>query len=53
MKKIRCNHNNLYNYLVYDDKLLPQSYVRKCKKFFKELNEKRKQKQMEVVWTIR
>jgi hypothetical protein len=32
---------------------LPQSYVRKCKKFFKELNEKRKQKQMEVVWTIR
>ena len=34
MKKIKSNHNNLLNYFIYDHKLLNQSYLKKCEKFF-------------------
>lgn len=46
IKKVRSKHNNLLNYLLYNDKYLSKQYVNKCKKFFKELDNK--QKQMDV-----
>ena len=39
---VRSKHNNLLNYFLYDDKDLSKAYLRKCKKFLKELK-----KQME------
>ena len=39
---VRSNHNSLLNYFLYDDKDLSKAYVKKCKKFLKELK-----KQME------
>tara|TARA_R110001583_G_scaffold51549_1_gene161021 strand:+ start:473 stop:637 length:165 start_codon:yes stop_codon:yes gene_type:complete len=37
MRKIRSKHNNLLNYFLYDDKYLSKEYIKKCKKFFKEI----------------
>ena len=37
MRKIRSKHNNLLNYFLYDDKYLSPAYIKKCKKFFKEI----------------
>jgi hypothetical protein len=33
MASIRSKHNNLFNYFVYDHRLLSKAYVNKCKKF--------------------
>jgi hypothetical protein len=40
MASIRSKHNNLLNYFLYDEKLLSKAYVRKCKKFLNNLNQK-------------
>jgi len=40
MRKIRSKHNNLLNYFLYDDKYLSPAYIKKCKKFFKEIERK-------------
>ena len=37
--KVRSKHNALMNYFVHDERELSPAYVRKCKKFFKELKE--------------
>ena len=37
--KVRSKHNDLMNYFVHDERELSPAYVRKCKKFFKELKE--------------
>ena len=42
---VRSKHNNLLNYFLYDDKDLSKAYVRKCKKFFKELKKQMENKQ--------
>ena len=42
---IRSKHNNLLNYFLYDDKDLSKVYVRKCKKFLKELKKQMEKKQ--------
>ena len=39
MKRIRSNHNNLLNYFIHNERDLSPAYVRKCKKFLKELEE--------------
>ena len=39
-KKVRSKHNNLLNYFLYDDSELSPVYVKKCKKFFKEIERK-------------
>ena len=33
MASIRSKHNNLFNYFIYDRRLLSKAYVRKCEKF--------------------
>ena len=43
---IRSKNNNLLNYFLYDNKDLSKEYIKKCKKFFKEIeikNKKRKE----------
>ena len=35
--KVRSKHNNLLNYFIYAERDLSSAYVKKCKKFFKEL----------------
>jgi len=35
MASIRSKHNNLFNYFVYDHRLLSKAYVNKCEKFLK------------------
>ena len=42
---IRSKHNNLLNYFLYNDKDLSKDYVRKCKKFLKELKKQMDKKQ--------
>ena len=44
MRKIRSKHNNLLNYFLYDDKYLSPAYIKKCKKFFKEIERKNEKK---------
>tara|TARA_R110002012_G_scaffold3753_1_gene17591 strand:+ start:796 stop:939 length:144 start_codon:yes stop_codon:yes gene_type:complete len=44
MRKIRSKHNNLLNYFLYDDKYLSKEYIKKCKKFFKEIERKNENK---------
>ena len=44
MRKIRSKHNNLLNYFLYSDKYLSPAYVKKCKKFFKEIERKNENK---------
>ena len=34
---VRSKHNDLLNYFLHDDKDLSKAYVKKCKKFLKEL----------------
>lgn len=36
MKKFKSKHNDLLNYFIYDNRLLSQSYLKKCKEFFKK-----------------
>lgn len=45
-KVIRSKHDDLLNFLLFEEHELSKEYVDKCKKFFKELENK--QKQMEV-----
>jgi len=42
---VRSKHNNLLNYFLYNDKDLSKDYVRKCKKFLKELKKQMEKKQ--------
>ena len=42
---VRSKHNNLLNYFLYNDKDLSKDYVRKCKKFLKELKKQMDKKQ--------
>ena len=42
---VRSKHNNLLNYFLYDKKDLSKTYVRKCKKFLKELKKQMEKKQ--------
>jgi len=42
MKKIRSNHNNLFNYFIYDKEYLSKDYIDKCEKFIDNLGHKRK-----------
>jgi hypothetical protein len=42
---IRSKHNDLLNYFLHDDKHLSKVYVRKCKKFLKELKKQMEKKQ--------
>jgi len=42
---IKSKHNNLLNYFLYDNKDLSKAYVRKCKKFLKELKKQMEKKQ--------
>ena len=44
MKKIRSKHNNLLNYFLYKDSELSPAYVKKCKKFLKEISCKQKKR---------
>ena len=41
MSKIKSKHNNLLNYFLYDHKYLSKKYLRKSKKFLKELTTER------------
>ena len=36
---VRSKHNNLLNYFIYDTKDLSKEYIKKCKKFFKEIEQ--------------
>lgn len=45
-KVIRSKHNNLLNYFLFDEKYLSKKYLDKCKKFFKELENKQKNKEV-------
>ena len=47
MNKIKSKHNNLLNYFLYDHKYLSKEYLKKCKKFFKELKLKKDIKNMD------
>jgi len=47
MSKIKSKHNNLLNYFLYDHKYLSKEYLKKCKKFFKELKLKEDIKNMD------
>ena len=47
MSKIKSKHNNLLNYFLYDHKYLSKQYLKKCKKFFKELKLKEDIKNMD------
>ena len=52
---IRSKHNNLLNYFLYDDKDLSKKYVKKCKKFFKEIkikNVTRKEQKNETRYNL-
>ena len=40
MKKRRIKHNDLLPWFIRDHGTLPASYLRSCKKFFKELSNK-------------
>lgn len=44
IKKVRSKHNNLLNYFLFDEKYLSKKYLDKCKKYFKELEIKHKNK---------
>ena len=40
--KIRSKHNDLMNYFIHDERDLSPAYVKSCKKFLKEINQKNK-----------
>ena len=40
-KVIRSNHNDLFNYFIYDEKCLSKKYVSKCVLFLDNLNKKK------------
>ena len=44
MKKRRIKHNNLLPWFTQDHGTLPASYLKSCKKFFKELKRSSKNK---------
>lgn len=49
MKKnrvIRSRHNDLLNFLIFEEHELSKKYLDKCKKFFKELENKQKNKEV-------
>ena len=46
MSKIKSKHNNLLNYFLYDHKYLSKEYLRKSKKFLKELTTGSKNEKM-------
>lgn len=39
---IKTKKYNLLNYFIYDNKDLPKAYVKRCEKFLKELNDKKR-----------
>ena len=39
---IKTKKYNLLNYFIYDNKDLPKAYVKRCEKFLKELNGKKR-----------
>ena len=41
-RKIRSNHNNLFNFFIYDEKDLSPAYVDKCERFIDSLGPDRK-----------
>lgn len=51
-KVIRSKHNDLLNFLLFEEHELSKEYVDKCKKFFKELENKQKQMEVNNDWTI-
>jgi len=40
-RKIRSKHNDLLNYFIHDERDLSPAYLASCRKFFKELSNKR------------
>ena len=36
-RKIRSNHNNLFNYFIYDKEYLSKAYIDKCERFIDDL----------------
>ena len=40
-RKVRSKHNDLLNYFIHDERDLSPAYVASCRKFFKELSNKR------------
>ena len=41
IRKVRSNHNDLFNYFIYDEKCLSKKYVSKCVLFLDNLNKKK------------
>ena len=39
---IKTKKYNLLNYFIYDNKDLPKAYVKRCEKFLKGLNDKKR-----------
>ena len=46
----RIKHNDLTHYFLRDHDQLPDAYLRKCEKFFKELSDKQQARQTDKLW---
>ena len=41
IRKVRSNHNSLFNYFIYDEKCLSKKYVSKCVLFLDNLSKRK------------
>ena len=41
-RKIRSDHNSLFNYFIYDKEYLSKAYIDKCERFIDDLGHKHK-----------
>ena len=40
-RKVRSNHNSLFNYFIYDKEYLSKEYVNKCERFIDDLGKRK------------
>ena len=40
-RKVRSNHNSLFNYFIYDREDLSKEYVNKCERFIDDLGKRK------------
>ena len=41
IRKVRSNHNSLFNYFIYDKEDLSKEYVNKCERFIDDLGKRK------------
>lgn len=50
-RKVRSNHNSLFNYFIYDKEYLSKEYVNKCERFIDDLG--KENQKIVLKWRIK